>query len=151
MITVPVQAACNTILYKAFNEGISVTPMKLQKLLYFAHREYLKKTGQPLFNERFEPWPYGPVLPSVYEEFKSFHADPITMFAKNADGSASLLSEKGVPAACQAINTVWLRYKPYSGIELSQMTHREGSAWHKAIEVKSPFLKEEDIKMEETC
>ena len=27
MITVPVQAACNTILYKAFNEKISVTPM----------------------------------------------------------------------------------------------------------------------------
>lgn len=149
MITVPVQAACNTILYKAFNEEIPVTPMKLQKLLYFSHREYLKKTGQPLFNERFEPWPYGPVLPSVYEEFRSFHSDKITMFAKNADGSASILSEQGAPKACQAINTVWERYKWYSGIELSTMTHMAGSAWRKAMDGKLPFLREEDIKAEE--
>lgn len=149
MITVPVQAACNTILYKAFNEKISVTPMKLQKLLYFSHREYLKKTGKPLFNERFEPWPYGPVLPSVYEEFKSFHSAPITMFAKNADGSASLLSEQGVPEACLAISTVWDKYKWYTGIELSNMTHMEGSAWRKAMDEQLPFLREKDIESEE--
>lgn len=149
MITVPVQAACNTILYKAFNEKISVTPMKLQKLLYFSHREYLKKTEHPLFSERFEPWPYGPVLPSVYEEFKSFRSDPITMFAKNADGSVSLLSEQGVPEACQAINTVWQKYKFWSGIELSKLTHQDGSAWRKAKDSRSPFLEEKDIRAEE--
>lgn len=149
MITVPVQAACNTILYKAFKEKIPVTPMKLQKLLYFSHREYLKKTGQPLFNERFEPWPYGPVLPSVYEEFRSFHSSPITMFAKNANGSASVLSEQGAPEAYQAISAVWERYKLWSGIALSNLTHMEGSAWRKAKEERLPFLKEDDIKADE--
>ena len=137
----------NSIPYCLTN-GVQFT-MKLQKLLYFSHREYLKKTEHPLFNERFEPWPYGPVLPSVYEEFKSFRSDPITMFAKNADGSVSLLSEQGVPEACQAINTVWQKYKFWSGIELSKLTHQDGSAWRKAKDSRSPFLEEKDIRAEE--
>lgn len=149
MITVPVQAACNTILCKAFSERIPVSPMKLQKLLYFSYRQYLQDTnGLPMFSEQFEAWPYGPVLPSVYDEFKSFHGNPITMFAKNADGSVSVLSCQNVPEACNAIDTTWERYKGKSGIELSQITHLPGSAWHKAMASQSPFLKDEDIQEE---
>ncbi len=87
--TVPVQAVCNTILKKSFIQGITVTPMKLQKLLYFVYRDYLQKYDRDLFSESFETWAYGPVLPSVYDEFKSFKASRITKFAKNADGSAT--------------------------------------------------------------
>ena len=81
----------------------------------------------------------------MYEEFKSFRAEPITMFAKNADGSASLLYAQGTPAACQAINTVWERYRLKSGIELSQLMHMEGSAWRKAKDRRLPFLEDDDI------
>lgn len=146
--TVPVQAACNTILYRAFYEDIPITPMKLQKLLYFSYREFLKKTDFPLFSEQFEAWPYGPVLPSVYDEFKSFHSSPIKKFAKNADGSVSVISEQNAKEACEAIDTVWKRYKSWSGIELSKLTHLEGSAWRKAMDEHRTFLINEDIKEE---
>lgn len=146
--TVPAQAACNTILYKAFHENIPVTPMKLQKLLYFSYREFLKNTDFPLFSEQFEAWPYGPVLPSVYDEFKSFRASPITMFAKNADGSVSVVSERNAHEACEAIDAVWERYKLWSGIALSNLTHLEGSAWRKAMDEGRPFLTNADIKEE---
>ena len=55
----------NNLLQRAFTDKISISPMKLQKLLYFTYKHYLKSTnGIPLFAERFEVWKYGPVLPT---------------------------------------------------------------------------------------
>lgn len=143
---IPVQAVCNTILLKAFTEKIPVTPMKLQKLLYFTYREYLRKNnGHPLFSEQFEAWPYGPVLSSIYDEFKSFHGDPITKFAKNADGSVTIVSEQNAFDVIGAINSVWEKFKQFTGIQLSQITHQDGSAWRKAMDCGALFLKDEDI------
>ena len=51
----------NTILKRARNDGIDITPMKLQKMIYIVYKEYLKQTGRSLFPERFEVWKYGPV------------------------------------------------------------------------------------------
>ena len=56
----------NSILMRAFIENIDITPMKLQKLIYFTYQMYLKETDIPLFDERFETWKYGPVISSVY-------------------------------------------------------------------------------------
>lgn len=39
--------------------------LKLQKLMYFAQRESLALTGLPLFEEPFEGWIHGPVLPQL--------------------------------------------------------------------------------------
>ena len=39
--------------------------MKLHKLLYLSQREALAVTGQPLFQEEFEGWKYGPVCREV--------------------------------------------------------------------------------------
>lgn len=128
MISVPVQAICNTILLKSFEENINVTPMKLQKLLYFVYKDYLQRTGNQLFTERFETWQYGPVLSSVYTEFCSFRAGRITKLAKNADGSAIFISDDGAPDIMHSINAVWNKYKGMNGIQLSNITHLEGSA-----------------------
>ena len=39
--------------------GEVIDEMKLHKLLYFAQRESIAITGQPMFNEMFEGWKYG--------------------------------------------------------------------------------------------
>lgn len=149
-ISVPAQAVCNTILQQAFKDNIPVTPMKLQKLLYFVYRDYLKTTGHELFSEKFEAWPYGPVLPSIYDEFRSFHGNPITKFAKNADGSASIISNtaSGALGIVYSIARVWNTYKDKTGIELSSITHQRGSAWYKATVKHELELNLDDIKEE---
>ena len=78
----------------AFDENIPVTPMKLQKLVYFAYRDCLIQHNVRLFREAFQVWQYGPVLCSVYDEFKSFHGSPINCFAKDAQGLVYVISEK---------------------------------------------------------
>ena len=57
--------------------GVEITPMKLQKILYYVCVKYVKETGIFPIYERFEVWKYGPVIPSVYSEFKTFGASPI--------------------------------------------------------------------------
>lgn len=43
-----------------------ISNLKLQKLLYFSWLEYYRRTKQSLFDEEFQAWKYGPVVPSVY-------------------------------------------------------------------------------------
>ena len=51
-------------LYKQlFNEAID--EMKLHKLLYYSQRQCLTEFNKPLFNDNFEAWAYGPVIPIV--------------------------------------------------------------------------------------
>ena len=51
------QVLANTILKKAFEEDIPVTPMKLQKLVYFICREYMQNNdGEDLISEDFLAW-----------------------------------------------------------------------------------------------
>lgn len=152
-LAIPAQAVCNTILQRAFTEKIPVSPMKLQKLLYFTYQTYLKRTGQLLFSERFEAWPYGPVLPSIYDEFKSFHGNPITKFAKNADGSVSVISgtASGAYGIVYSIAETWEKYKNKTGIELSGITHQKESAWYKAVMRKDTLLDIDDIREEKVA
>ena len=49
----------------------SLTPLKLQKILYYVTTAYLKKHDELLFPESFRKWQYGPVVKEVYFEFKS--------------------------------------------------------------------------------
>ena len=124
---------CNNILYRGRQEGIRITPMKLQKLMYYVCRDYVRETGQMPISEEFEVWQYGPVLPSIYGEFKSFGAKPITAYAKDASGHSYKVNEKENPVLARVIDIVWAKYKRMSGIELSELTHQHGSAWFDAF------------------
>lgn len=140
------QSVCNTFLKMAFDENIPVTPMKLQKLVYFAYRDCLVQHNVRLFREDFQVWQYGPVLCSVYDEFKAFHGSPINCFAKDAQGLVYVISEK---SNCEIFNTlknVWNKYKGYTGLELSQITHQPSSAWSLAQNAKRNVILDEDIK-----
>ena len=54
-------------------EEFDVTPLKLQKLLYYCQGYSLALTGKKLFDERIEAWRYGPVVDSVYQEYKKYN------------------------------------------------------------------------------
>nr|WP_256351506.1 type II toxin-antitoxin system antitoxin SocA domain-containing protein [Pseudomonas gingeri] len=51
--------------------------MKQQKLVYYSHGWHAGYTDQPLINEAVETWQYGPVIPSLYHEFKRFGSGEI--------------------------------------------------------------------------
>ena len=140
----------NNIIEKARNEKIPLSPMKLQKLLYFLYRECLqnKSIGIPIFAERFEAWQYGPVLPSVYYTFKHYGAASIMEYCSINKEKAMKVNEAVEPMFIVLLNEVWNKFKRFSGIELSKMTHQEGTAWYKAWCEDLTFLSDNDIKDE---
>ena len=136
----------NNIIKKALAEDIPLSPLKLQKLVYFLYKEYLQATGETLFNERFETWRYGPVLPSLYFEFMSFGNQSISHYAADSQGKIFFVKEEG--EFKKAISKVWKKYKTFTGATLSNLTHQEGTAWSLACERKENFLSVEEIKDE---
>ena len=141
-------AVANSILKRAFEENCEITPLKLQKLMYFTYKEYLQKTGTALFDERFEVWKLGPVVKSVYNEFRRFTANPITSYAKSyAEEKAQVIARKE-GQFYETLDIIWKKYYGLNAITLSEITHVEGGAWKKALERKELHLSDNDIIQE---
>jgi len=141
----------NNILKRAFEDDVSVSPMKLQKLLYFVASEYSKRTGKPLLNEPFLAWDYGPVVRSVYDEFRSFGAAPIKAYAKDAAGRSKMIKESKDEALRVSLDLIWNQAKVLSGLQLSRITHADGSAWYKTFQKsRSGAIPDSDLHEDET-
>lgn len=71
--------------------GIKISPLKLQKLLYYIqawHLVYFNK--QKIFNEMPQAWVNGPVYPTIYHRFSHIPMyDPITIEKANISTSLS--------------------------------------------------------------
>lgn len=83
----------NAILYKGFSEGVDLTPMKLQRLLYLTYKEFYKRTNTLLFDEKFEVWKYGPVVRSVNAAFKKYGSNCIKDYYREYNGTVLKASE----------------------------------------------------------
>ena len=98
-----------------------VTNLKLQKILYFLWIDYFKDNGEYLFNENFEAWVLGPVVPQAYYEFSAYGADIILRFK---DVQLNLDEVK-----IKILNKILDKYANYSAYELVDMSHKKGGAW----------------------
>lgn len=125
------KAVANYFLDRGFDEEDPIDPLKLQKLLYFAHGWNLGLYGEPLLSESVQAWKYGPVIPSIYHEFKEVGSDPIDWNAKNPGETPR--SAPRVPMSDQRtralLDRVWKVYGKFSGLSLSEMTHKPATPW----------------------
>ncbi len=113
----------NFILSLDQSEEADITPMKLQKLIYFAHGYHLAVFGNPLISETFEAWKHGPVVKGVYESFSSVGNKHI----KYNGGSPKLKLDKN---SVQLIGDVFKVYNQFSAGQLSKVTHLKGTPWY---------------------
>jgi uncharacterized phage-associated protein len=128
------KVVANYFLELARRDGVPLTPLKLQKLVYLAHGWSLALRGQPLISQHAEAWRYGPVIPELYQAFKKFGGSPITERARVGENATELDEEsKGL------IASVWRRYKNLSAVQLSALTHEPGSAWYLSMRDSGPF------------
>jgi uncharacterized phage-associated protein len=124
----------NHVLWRANKDAADITPMKLQKIVYFLHGWYLAITGQKLIDEGFARWQYGPVIPSLYRELKKYGSSPIDDYIKQYDpASASFVpffvNTSALPRFNDILEQVWAKYSGYNAIQLSSMTHLPGTPW----------------------
>lgn len=121
-------SVANEILETANRKGISVSPMQLQKLLYFCNGWNLEIRGEPLVSDNFRAWQYGPVHPAVYHEFKHYGYHSISELAKCDFGPEPWRANLSVGER-QLIDEVVRIYGGLSGPQMSHLTHQHGTPW----------------------
>lgn len=105
-----------------FEKLEEVTPLMLQKLLYFIQGVYSALYGKPIFEEDCRAWIHGPVYPEVYDLFRDFKYNPIddARFAL-LEGKEGGLTEDEKRVIDLVIDTFGM----YSGKVLEKITHNE--------------------------
>ena len=99
-----------------------VTPLMLQKQLYFIQGIYSALYGRPIFGEDCRAWIHGPVYPEVYDLFRDFKYNPIddARFAL-LEGTEGALTEDEKRVVELVVNTFGI----YGGKVLEKITHNE--------------------------
>ena len=119
--------------------GKLIDEIKLHKLLYFAQRESIAITNEPLFAENFEGWRYGPVCCAVRDYYKNRKQIKSPDFHNISLESAYI------------VKNIVLQYGIYTSWKLSELSHNEIS-WKKSRigisdhEQGNNILKLEDIR-----
>lgn len=146
-------------LAQAINDGELISPLKMQKLVYYAYVWYLVVTKNKLFNEPIEAWPMGPVSPSLYSELKQYGSSPIPEEYLGDKGYIEELLAK-LNGHAEVLRKVYEKYDTLTAFELVMLTHNE-KPWVEARKGLKPeessdkpisdqdileFYKEQDLK-----
>ena len=99
-----------------------VTPLMLQKLLYFIQGVSYALNAKPMFTENCQAWVHGPVYPEVYDIFRDFKYNPIedARFVIFECAEDVLTEEE-----CRTIDLVVNTFGEYGGKVLERITHEE--------------------------
>lgn len=108
------------------NSQFQGSELKLQKLMYMAQKVSLALTNEPLFDNLFEGWSFGPVLP----ELRFFFENDYQSFDPDEE---SELSTKEL----YIIDNVIAEYGKYEAWALVDITHKD-SCWIKSREGLAP-------------
>lgn len=99
-----------------------LTPLSLEKNLYYIQNLYMLKNNKPLFKEDCLAWEHGPVYKSVYDVFKTFKYNSIN------DDRFSILKyydDKLDDETNEIIDLVVNTFGMYNGKTLERLTHNE--------------------------
>lgn len=138
----PALQIANKLIEKGVDEQNLLTHLKLQKAIYLAQGFYLAKTGQPLINEFFEAWKLGPVVRSVYHEYKDFGGKQIDRLTPGV----ALGNIEANELAKSSIDNAWHIAKSLDAITLSNWTHAENSPWDNAVKSSSVYISNSELE-----
>lgn len=124
-VAMSVTTASNVASYiidKCVRENEPVSNLQLQKILFFVQERYCEVTGSFLFDDDFEAWMYGPVIPSVYRTYSIWGGRKIN-WKFNAGAS--------IPGyAADVIDPVIVSKRSIPPWKLVDQTHTPDSAWY---------------------
>ena len=118
----PPTVIANAFLDLAEKDGTELSPMQVQKLVYFSHGWHLAFDKGALSSERAQAWRWGPVFPSLYHALKHW-------------GSGAIQDRIKVPweisddFASSLVDRAWIVYRDMTAIALSQLSHDPGGPW----------------------
>ena len=124
----------------------TLTQLKMQKILYYAHMIHLGKRTAPLIRNTFLAWKHGPVALGLYEHVKEYGAEeiPLDAFKEIID----LGKMENYEAEAESLQETYGKLKDFSASRLVNASHNRNGAWHKTlrmgkVEIPDDFIEEE--------
>ena len=100
--------------------GDIISPLKLQKLLYYCQAWHLTIYNDPLFAENIEAWAHGPVVPSQYSRFAYILRNE-QIKPKSINLEVPVFSSETQELLIEVLET----YGEHSANYLENLTHKE--------------------------
>jgi uncharacterized phage-associated protein len=133
-------AIANEFLRRAQDEGVLLTNMHVQKLVYIAHGWNLAVCNEPLIDEPFLAWDYGPVAHSLYQALRRYGSGSVPRLLRRGDDTPSFGDDDGEAVSAtlsvdetRVIKQIWDEFKGYKAFQLSELTHKSDSPWSKSF------------------
>lgn len=127
----------NNVIEYLVGECEDITPLALQKLLYYVQGFYYAFNDKFLFTDDCQAWVHGPVYPEVYHRYKDYRFNPITNNTQEevSDFAASEIA---------VLDNVVKYFGCYSGKVLERFTHLE-EPWISAREMYRTFELSDEV------
>lgn len=100
-----------------------MTNARVNKYVYFAQGYSLGRTGKPLFEDKIEAWDMGPVIPDLYDRFKTHKNYPLTDIEGEYNPEAFTKDE------LQILIDVMIDFRNMSTEAVIDKTHEDGTPW----------------------
>jgi uncharacterized phage-associated protein len=141
----------NSLLLRAREKNIpGMSPLKVQKLLYFLNGWYLVQTSKPLIGDRFQAWAYGPVVESLYHELKTWGSDAVNGFISEFDPETRAEKSYKISSSdlifWRLLDRVLEKYGKFSALELSTLSHEDGSPWSQAKKLGQQYIDDNALR-----
>lgn len=105
-----------------YEAGDNITPLKLQKLCYYAQAWHATwNQGERLFEEHFEHWEHGPANHALYAKYRDYKWQPIDP----SDLAECNPVETFTLQQVESLEEVWEAYGDYTAKRLENLTHQE--------------------------
>ena len=127
----------------------SLSNLELQKILYFIAVRFIKRYDIKLFDEEFQCWDLGPVVPSVYRFYKKYGRKKIISIDNKFKVIVfSKLSKfERYYELLEIIDDVLEEYKDCSPKELVNVSHKDGGAWNFSKKMNNNIISWDIIKV----
>ena len=113
------------MLHIAQTQGIELSNLQVQKLVYIAHGYLLGWIGKPLISDTVQAWKYGPVIEEVYAEFKKYGSNKIPISSMKEEQVQSFFNkEEG-----ECLSGVLSLYGKKDAMDLINITHQQSTPW----------------------
>ena len=127
------------IIYYTNSTNNAISNLRLQQALYFTQVAFIVEKNMPCFEEEFQAWDCGAVIPQIYNEFATYGINNIPTIIEYTDFSTGILNatKKKVTdniitlSDKKIINKIVDTLNNYSTIEIIKIIHNQAT-WQNA-------------------
>lgn len=116
----------NALISRGIDANTPYDPLQVIKMTYLCHGWMLGLYHRPMSKQTVKAWQYGPVIPAVYHGVKRYGRNPVASPIQTPFFQKANFDDLEEDLITQVVDM----YGRFSGIQLSMMTHAQGSPWH---------------------